>query len=332
MNGNAITVKVLNADTARDSLMLGGKSPSEYASADDINNLKDDMVKYRTAVNLLDNSDFKNPVAQAGINGLHGTIGYACDRWMLEHSNLVSAEQKKTGMLFSFKGNSTVMQKIKLEVGKTYTAAFKANYFTSGSMILIQEWGNDFKTYIHTVFHEGINVFTFIPTKDSLTRFAFFGTASGDSMEIEWAALYEGSYTIETLPPYVPKGYGAELAECLLYFERLGDKNSDVLSNFVYVGTGAKAAIFSISFSPKRIKRPSLKFGDASSYRLLLKDPVNASTYAATSIVKIDDISVENPFAIFRATINGPLSENTWLLFQRQDWASDAYIDVNADL
>ena len=29
-----------------------------------------------------------------------------------------------------------------------------------------------------------------------------------------WIALYEGSYTADTLPPYVPKGYAAELAAC----------------------------------------------------------------------------------------------------------------------
>ena len=32
-----------------------------------------------------------------------------------------------------------------------------------------------------------------------------------------WAALYEGAYTADTLPPYVPKGYAAELAECMRY-------------------------------------------------------------------------------------------------------------------
>ena len=39
----------------------------------------------RTAapVNLLDNSDFTNPVAQAGIGGNHGTQAYAADRWIL---------------------------------------------------------------------------------------------------------------------------------------------------------------------------------------------------------------------------------------------------------
>ena len=31
--------------------------------------------------NLLDNSDFVHPVAQAGVNGAHGATGYAVDRW-----------------------------------------------------------------------------------------------------------------------------------------------------------------------------------------------------------------------------------------------------------
>ena len=36
---------------------------------------------------------------------------------------------------------------------------------------------------------------------------------------LHWAALYEGSYTADTLPPYVPKGYAAELAECQRYYK-----------------------------------------------------------------------------------------------------------------
>ena len=34
--------------------------------------------------NILDNSDFANLVAQAGIGGNHGTIAYAADRWILD--------------------------------------------------------------------------------------------------------------------------------------------------------------------------------------------------------------------------------------------------------
>lgn len=41
--------------------------------------------------NILDNSDFTNLVAQAGIGGNHGTIAYAADRWILD-SGTVSYE------------------------------------------------------------------------------------------------------------------------------------------------------------------------------------------------------------------------------------------------
>lgn len=42
----------------------------------------------------------------------------------------------------------------------------------------------------------------------------------GNSLAVEWAALYEGSYTADTLPPFVPKGYAEELAECQRYYWR----------------------------------------------------------------------------------------------------------------
>lgn len=41
----------------------------------------------------------------------------------------------------------------------------------------------------------------------------------GGTANLYWAALYEGAYTEETLPPYVPKGYATELAECQRYYE-----------------------------------------------------------------------------------------------------------------
>lgn len=43
--------------------------------------------------------------------------------------------------------------------------------------------------------------------------------ATTEATVISWAALYEGSYTADTLPPYTPKGYAAELAECQRYYQ-----------------------------------------------------------------------------------------------------------------
>ena len=48
-----------------------------------------------------------------------------------------------------------------------------------------------------------------------------FQTVSGEAISFVWAALYEGAYTADALPPYVPKGYAAELLECMRYYRTL---------------------------------------------------------------------------------------------------------------
>lgn len=56
--------------------------------------------------NILDNSDFTNLVAQAGIGGKHGTVAYAADRWILD-SGTVSYE---AGVGLTL--NGTIRQKL----------------------------------------------------------------------------------------------------------------------------------------------------------------------------------------------------------------------------
>lgn len=55
--------------------------------------------------NLLDNSDFTNPVAQAGIGGNHGNQVYAIDRWILTNG---SVSQQEGGLQL----NGTINQKL----------------------------------------------------------------------------------------------------------------------------------------------------------------------------------------------------------------------------
>ena len=60
----------------------------------------------------------------------------------------------------------------------------------------------------------------------------------GYSLTMKWAALYEGTYTADTLPPYVPKGYAAELAACQRYYRKcdsvyvVADSNGYYAINF----------------------------------------------------------------------------------------------------
>ena len=101
---------------------------------------------------------------------------------------------------------------------------------------------------------------------------AFVGMVSGDASisyadgavtitsgggVIKWAALYEGSYTAETLPPYVPKGYAAELAECQRYFR----KGAQAVTIGILYGSGS---LFSLSAPRMRI-HPTVTLTEISS-------------------------------------------------------------------
>ena len=43
----------------------------------------DAALDSKAEIELLDNTDFTNPIAQAGVGGLHGSVAYALDRWKL---------------------------------------------------------------------------------------------------------------------------------------------------------------------------------------------------------------------------------------------------------
>ena len=66
----------------------------------------DASVRKAAPRNLLDNSDFTNFVAQAGISGNHGTITYAADRWILDSGTVSYTEG--TGLTL----NGTIRQKL----------------------------------------------------------------------------------------------------------------------------------------------------------------------------------------------------------------------------
>ena len=66
----------------------------------------DKSAREAAPVNLLDNSDFRYPVAQAGIGGNHGTQAYAADRWILTSGSV--SHQAGVGLTL----NGTITQKL----------------------------------------------------------------------------------------------------------------------------------------------------------------------------------------------------------------------------
>ena len=289
------------SSVAEDSQKLGGVAAAQYA-------LKNGVPAH----NLLDNSDFRNPVNQRGKTS-YSASGYTIDRWRTWDDGTVTINN-------GYISHETPIYQtigVKLDTSKAYTLAVMNtnNVITLVSGFINNDlWGNG----INLAYNNG----------DSYFRIY----ADEHTKNIVWAALYEGSYDASTLPAYQPKGYAAEFAECQRYFERLGVASSDILGAVAFAKSGAKSVLISIKYQPKRIGSPTISLGDVSKYRLLLRDAINASVFSGTPISSFDDIIVQSPFASFRVTIPNPLDRDCWVILQRADNSDGAYIDVNADL
>lgn len=281
--------------------------------------------------NLLDNSNFRNYINQRGEISTAGVWNYCIDRWRaIGTAGQLVWHNSDHVALGALRGISQAIENKSRFVGKTYTLAAEdtggALYITSGTY-----GGDDKHIWKET---NGMELRLYSVSDDNNIYFSLKNLSSDTSkfIYLKWAALYEGSYTASTLPAYQPKGYATELAECQRYFERIGSAESVTLGNAVYVGSGAKAFVFSIKYAPKRLKSPSVTFSDVSNYRVLFQDAVNASTYGASGITAIDDIMAENPYARFRVSVSSAIDTNSWAALQRQDGAQNAYIDISADL
>lgn len=218
----AADVSALGEDSqAKDSAKLAGKAPEYYIQP----------------YNLLDNSDFVHPVAQAGVNGAHGATGYAVDRWMRTSGATVS--QAADGLkIVSDKTSWTagIQQKIEAKrFADVMTFAVRGVFPVACRLFVYIGSGT---TNFGSAYFEGDAAERTLVLKltkpDGLTGDEVVNVyispdtgSTGTAAVVRWAALYEGEYTAETLPPYVPKGYAAELAECLRYYRKIkGDSQT----------------------------------------------------------------------------------------------------------
>lgn len=150
--------------------------------------------------NLLDNSDFTNPVNQRGQTSyVSGQKEYGIDRWFLWSTDGTGTQTINDGSITvapHTASNMVMAQRLKkgyLDSSKHYTRAVRyvdGTIGIGGAVIQNQSTNYDVVDVI----------------------------VESSEKTILWAALYEGSYTADTLPPYVPKGYAAELAECQRYY------------------------------------------------------------------------------------------------------------------
>lgn len=179
--------------------------PVDYNEINDNYNKIDNGVKTafhgRAAHNLLDNSDFRNPVNQRGQSSYNG-ITYTIDRWRSWDSN-----------------NITTLNDGSISVSVHIVQNIPKNRFKNGSSYTIALCALDGTLYVNS------GVYT--PDAEDFGDWTHTWVEITDSGDVAiylrngtyaWAALYEGSYTANTLPAYQPKGYAAELAECQRYY------------------------------------------------------------------------------------------------------------------
>ncbi|MDD3336796.1 MAG: siphovirus ReqiPepy6 Gp37-like family protein [Eubacteriales bacterium] len=169
--------------------------------------------------NLLDNSDFRQPVNQRG--WVSGTAvadsSYFLDRWKYYTGNTTTAPTLGTSGLTVPESIEQLLVGLEYLIGKPVTVACKFSdgevLVASGNLLASETW-TPFAVKAGTA---GKNLYmacvgnTDLPKKWQIIVMGAGGT-------LAWVALYEGEYTADTLPEYVPKGYGAELLECQRYF------------------------------------------------------------------------------------------------------------------
>ena len=224
----------ISADSASDSSKLGGKAPKYY-------------IQPR---NLLDNSDFRNPVNQRGQTD-YTNNGYTIDRWEV-YSGAVGVSS-----LGYITTSGQMYQRIAIPTDKVYTFAIKND---AGIAVVTGIPANG----IHSATLG--NALIKLATIDEYVEVVIEPSEGHNVAGVYWAALYEGTYTAETLPPYVPKGYATELAECQRYYELVGvHKYSNGRKGEVY---------FDIQFTQKRISPTVIMALDTASNNIANKGEV----------------------------------------------------------
>lgn len=204
--------------------------------------------------NWLHNSWMKNPVNQREDSSYTGHV-YGIDRWrgrVVEQTCSIGADGVTvTATGTSYAGILQKVHEMPMLAGKTVTFASRVYsnvvpelvFFNASAQALAVKLGTagEMQTIILTyTIPEGATSDSVVPT--ILLR----ATGSGDYMTVEWAALYVGEYTADTLPEYQPKGYAAELAECRRYYKVI-DVN---VAPWLFEGTAMRR--YYVGYEPMR--------------------------------------------------------------------------------
>ncbi len=207
------SIGAATADHTHTASDVGAAEASHTHETADVTGL-DDAIKTamqgRAAYNLLDNSDFTDPVNQLGKTSYNAAAKHNIDRWEtnLGNKSTITVGNGKITISKSATGGYFA-QTIPVDLtGKIMTYAVKtANGITCKSAII--------SSSPSPAQIDGMNAYLRVYASSGETFFQiYFNTTDSITLDLYWAALYEGSYTADTLPSYVPKGKRVEMLNC----------------------------------------------------------------------------------------------------------------------
>lgn len=170
MNGQSVSG--LNAPTADDQA-----APKSY-----VDDSEQRAVKTAAPYNYLDNSDFTQFVAQAGVGGKHLEQAYAGDRWILVSGSVTGTANANGNGYTNIKLNGTIRQNVSNPPA------------------------------VGTAFIEMVSGTAAISYSDGEI------TITSNGGVIKNCCLVSGTFATNEQPSYKLKGYGAELSECQRYY------------------------------------------------------------------------------------------------------------------
>lgn len=287
--------------TAADSSKLGGKAPAYYMQPR----------------NLLDNSDFRNPVNQRGATSYTGA-GYTIDRWKNNSAACkLTVENGCIHMQNNSDSTSTATQFIRQKIenpsaliGKTITIAARVK---GNCRLGCEGIGLTYPNYVNYAAWTTITLTVDISAMTDSYIAAILQGENKSEWYCSWIALYEGSYTADTLPPYVPKGYAAEFAECRRYYKRFTSPNDAIICAGYVTNSTKYIYINPLDNYPMRINKPSCSFSGNITVRGIngyiaedYRDAVIRVYANATGCISMIEIA-RGDSAAWNATNNTPL-------------------------
>lgn len=210
---------------------------STIITAKNLNDIQDNIIQNAELIkkvaprNLLDNSDFTNPVNQRGfVSGTGGQANYTIDRWWLQYDTNLYLYSDCIGLSSFWDLRQCLGCKITTGTTLTFAVMAKSEAATGNVFLSINNTtnshGREIRDSINNIEWKTIVGHWTADRDYDIGEVKFIlGINTGNELTTQiyykCPVVYEGEYTAETLPEYQPKGYGVELAECQRYYLKL---------------------------------------------------------------------------------------------------------------